>query len=58
MSQMVLVENVGGTLGVFIGFSIFGTSEWFIGVVTKFWTCLKNTRKLRTAQSPVVAIDA
>ena len=58
MSQMLLVGNVGGTLGVFIGFSIFGTSEWFIGVVINLWTCLRNTRKLRTAQSPVGAIEA
>ena len=58
MSQMLLVGNVGGTLGVFIGFSIFGTSEWFIGVFTKLWTCFKNTRNLRTARSPVGAIEA
>ena len=34
-----LVGAVGGTLGMFVGFSIIGTSEWLMAHV---WKCFKN----------------
>ena len=30
MSEISLIGNVGGTLGLFVGFSFLGTSEWLI----------------------------
>ena len=49
MSTMSMVGNVGGTLGMFVGFSFIGTSEWTIDITSKFWTWLRakqNTKKL------------
>ena len=34
-----LVGAVGGTLGMFVGFSIIGTSEWFMA---HLWICWKK----------------
>ena len=36
---ITLVGTVGGTLGMFVGFSIIGTSEWFMANI---WKCFKN----------------
>ena len=38
MSGMSLVGNVGGTLGMFIGFSFIGTSEWLMERIGKWQT--------------------
>ena len=38
ISGMSLAGNIGGTLGMFIGFSFIGTSEWIVDV----WTRMKN----------------
>ena len=45
MSFMGLVGNVGGTLGMFIGFSFVGTSEWFMDLVGKWHS--KESHKLK-----------
>ena len=45
MSFMSLVGNVGGTLGMFIGFSFVGTSEWFMDLVGKWHS--KVSHKLK-----------
>ena len=37
MSVMSLVGNVGGTLGMCVGFSFLGTSEWIMTVVIQLW---------------------
>ena len=44
MSFMSLVGNVGGTLGMFIGFSFIGTSEWFMELIGKWHT--SQTQKI------------
>ena len=33
-----LVGNVGGTLGMFIGFSILGTTEWLGEIIRQFFS--------------------
>ena len=38
MSGMSLIGNVGGTLGMFIGFSFIGTSEWLLEKLGKWHT--------------------
>ena len=38
MSGMSLIGNVGGTLGMFIGFSFIGTSEWLFEKLGKWHT--------------------
>ena len=38
ISGMSLAGNIGGTLGMFIGFSFIGTSEWIVDS----WTWMKN----------------
>ena len=37
-----LVGNVGGTLGMFIGFSFIGSAEWFMGSAAALWQWLKR----------------
>ena len=37
MSSMSVVGNVGGTLGMFIGFSFIGTSRWFVDLIGKWY---------------------
>ena len=38
MSGISLIGNVGGTMGMFIGFSVIGMSEWIMGTVAKMWS--------------------
>ena len=38
-----LVGNVGGTLGMFIGFSFLGTAEWLLNVAE---TVIKGRKKI------------
>ena len=38
-----LVGNVGGTLGMFIGFSFLGTAEWLLNVAE---TVIKGLKKI------------
>ena len=38
MNEMSLIGNVGGTLGMFVGFSFIGTVEWILDVFSR----LKN----------------
>lgn len=45
MTWISLVGAVGGTLGMFVGFSIIGTSEWFMANV---WKCLKKVSRKRS----------
>ena len=40
-SLMSLVGNVGGTLGMFVGFSFVGITEW----LTTFWSSFKSMLK-------------
>ena len=35
---MSLVGNIGGTLGMFVGFSFITTSEWFLHAFLEFWS--------------------
>ena len=37
VSWMSLVGNVGGTLGMFVGFSFIGTTEWLMTSFVPFW---------------------
>ena len=37
VSWMSLLGNVGGTLGIFVGFSLTGASEWCLVIVQKLW---------------------
>ena len=49
LSWMSLFGNVGGTLGMFIGFSFLTSTEWIMLWVEKLWryTCNKNDKKGR-----------
>ena len=38
VDTMSLVGNVGGTLGMFIGFSFFGISDWMFNIISDFWS--------------------
>ena len=40
-----LIANVGGTLGMFIGFSFIGTSEWMIDYLIEIWGWFKVSRR-------------
>ena len=40
-----LIANVGGTLGMFIGFSLIGTSEWMIDYLIEIWGWFKGSRR-------------
>ena len=53
---MSLVGSVGGTLGMFLGFSFIGTSEWFIGFVeTLLGKILVNKKKNNKRNSTIKA---
>ena len=41
MSWVSLVAQVGGTFGMFIGFSFLGIFEWFMNVGANCWTKVK-----------------
>ena len=43
MNEMSLVGNVGGTLGMFVGFSFIGTIEWLMDILSKFKNHVKQT---------------
>ena len=38
MNGMSLVGNIGGTLGMFIGFSLIGATDWFFDHAKKLWS--------------------
>ena len=42
MSGLSFVGNVGGTLGMFVGFSFIGVAELFIGTAAALWQRLKR----------------
>ena len=46
MPGLSFVGNVGGTLGMFVGFSFIGTSEWFFELLTTFWTWLQKNLQM------------
>ena len=46
MSMVSLLADVGGTLGIFVGLSLFGTSEWFMRVLEGF---LAKRNKIKKA---------
>ena len=45
LSGLSFVGNVGGTLGMFVGFSFVGLAEWFMGSYAAIWQWLKTKRK-------------
>ena len=47
-SMVSLLADVGGTLGIFVGLSLFGTSEWFMKVLEGF---LAKRNKIKKADS-------
>ena len=48
VSWMSLVGNVGGTLGMFTGFSFITTSKWFAALVFKRLKCSKSKNHLKS----------
>ena len=42
MTGMSLIGNIGGTLGMFVGFSFLGTFEWFLDAVKKSYGAFKK----------------
>ena len=42
VSGISLIGNVGGTLGLFVGFSVLGTTEWFMTVLPTFLIWVKQ----------------
>ena len=42
MTWMTLVGNVGGTLGMFIGFSFLNSTEWIIVWLAKIWRYMQK----------------
>ena len=46
MPTLLFVGNVGGTLGMFVGFSFIGTSEWFLASANTFWGWLQEKLKI------------
>ena len=43
LSEMTLVGNIGGHLGMFIGFSFIACSVWLMELISKFCTLSKDT---------------
>lgn len=43
MSTMSFVGNVGGTLGMFVGFSFLGVTGWIMDI-TELWSLIKKTQ--------------
>ena len=50
MTTMSFIGNVGGTLGMFIGFSFVGTSEWLIDIVSKAWTWIREVNQAQKSR--------
>ena len=50
MSGMLLVGNVGGMLGMFVGFSFMGSTAWLFGIFlrVKIWIDSKSSRSKKT----------
>ena len=42
MTWMSFVGNVGGTLGLFVGFSLVTTSEWFVDATVVVWNRMRR----------------
>ena len=42
MSGLSFVGNIGGTLGMFVGFSFIGSAEWFMGSALCRWLKIKR----------------
>ena len=42
MTGLTFVGNVGGTLGMFAGFSFIGAAEWFFGSATLLWQWMER----------------
>ena len=51
MSMVSLLADVGGTLGIFVGLSLFGTSEWFMRVLEGF---LAKRNKIKKADGNTI----
>ena len=47
LSGMSFVGNVGGMLGLFIGFSFLGISEWIVDGLARAWAARLKTRKIK-----------
>ena len=54
VSWMSLLGNVGGTLGMFVGFSVIGTSEWCLEMVQRLWKWFSAQYQKRKNRSVVV----
>ena len=54
MSGMSLVGNVGGMLGLFIGFSFWGIFEWVVDGMARTWVLRLKTRKIKQEQKVVL----
>ena len=52
MSGISLVGNVGGMLGLFIGFSFLGISEWIVDGLAKVWAARRKTKKMKKKPKP------
>ena len=46
ISTLSLIGNVGGTMGMFVGFSFIGTSEWSLASAQTLWGWLKRKLKI------------
>ena len=46
MTEMSLVGNVGGMLGLFVGFSFLGLSESIMDCMTRFWGWMKKDKNV------------
>ena len=44
-NEISLIGNVGGTLGMFVGFSFIGTIEWLLEILSKAKNHMKQTGK-------------
>ena len=54
MSSLSFVGNVGGTLGMFVGFSFIGTSEWCFDLLGTFWSRLQKKLDYQKSKQHIV----
>ena len=57
VSGMDLVGTVGGTLGLFVGFSFMDTINWFISnIFTTFWTWMRRKWLMRQNKTDKLSV--
>ena len=54
MSDLSFVGNVGGTMGMFVGFSFIGTSEWCFDLLGTFWSRLQKKLDYQKSKQHIV----